>query len=893
MAYAQERIALWTRACRVAPGRSAGERPRADLRSPGELLRLDPRALRFHLGTALADLRVPVAVDAQLTALFAHAALDLFYLLCNRHRAGLREGEYDQLLLRDGFDPQALRGLSFAPPPSVAREGIRRAFNEAPELHPALDAGVVAGWIAQGRPGRVLLSALSTIFSRASEESAATPEPREPTPFLALLAMRAHFDSAMEPIRLVPLTPALARPLLGAVAAGLLVALRLALREANLPGDALALEAAAGPLPFLSGGKLLWGSALACYGAPFSEAPANLEAKSARLAKGETPDAIARTALLELAGRELALKAERAGALVVLRAELLASLRQWEVGRSPALQLDGLSQAQLFGLPGALERVMATPERRRELASRAAQAARSCTHELARAKMDAIAQAAEEWTEDHPARGWMPPQAAHKLVSQAISALAVDVAAERLLEQPARALAHRSGAESEEGLESERERGRLYWIGYSGQPILSARAGTPQMGHLFCDVKDFTKRTALLKEAVVADFLQREFYAPILTAAARHNHGAGHLGDKGGLYLNNLLGDAVSFSGDISALVELATEIRIALQSYARRLEGDASRDVVARSAQDIEARVGARRAVLEKQIASANAAIAQGTIDLESGEEPRTRLRVLKQELARLEDEREQELALVRGEKLDAGIFISYGAAPEVATFEDHVFGPIKVAIAEKINESARGTARNLLVRARIDSQLAAQRQRRPSASCPLSVFLAQPLSIPVSPDLEQQVRGALEIGDLDGAETLLHESVHSFVERLATEGASAGGGDIYNGGAALSEEALQAYLGARAREDLLVVRREAPVASLHGKLLERFVFPTQQLVLVMLVGRSSQELAELFVYSGRALFRGLEKTGGLAVYELIPRGSPFFSLLAEEHVGEWLDRE
>ena len=40
------------------------------------------------------------------------------------------------------------------------------------------------------------------------------------------------------------------------------------------------------------------------------------------------------------------------------------------------------------------------------------------------------------------------------------------------------------------------------------------------MGHLFCDVKDFTRRTAFLKEAVVADFLSREFYTPILTAAA-------------------------------------------------------------------------------------------------------------------------------------------------------------------------------------------------------------------------------------------------------------------------------------------------------------------------------------------------------------------------------------
>ncbi len=213
-------------------------------------------------------------------------------------------------------------------------------------------------------------------------------------------------------------------------------------------------------------------------------------------------------------------------------------------------------------------------------------------------------------------------------------------------------------------------------------------------------------------------------------------------------------------------------------------------------------------------------------------------------------------------------------------------------MAIAEKINESARGTARNGQVRARIDMLLQAARAQKQqlNVTCPLSVFLAQPLSIPVSPDLEHQVRGALELGDLDGAETLLRESVHSFVEHLASEGHTAGGGDIYNAGAALSEEALNAYLAARANEDLLVLRKELPVANLHPRLAEKFIFPQQHLSLVMLVGRSAQALVELFVFSGRALFRGLEKTGGLAVYEMVPRGSPFFSLLAEHHVGGWL---
>src|SRR2546428_10696590 len=104
---------------------------------------------------------------------------------------------------------------------------------------------------------------------------------------------------------------------------------------------------------------------------------------------------------------------------------------------------------------------------------------------------------------------------------------------------------------------------------------------------------------------------------------------------------------------------------------------------------------------------------------------------------MARLDDERAGEIALATGEKLEAGIFVSYGAAPEVATFEDHIFGQIKVSIAEKINESARGTARNAGVRARVDAILASERKRlgRPALACPLHVPGSQQLSMPLPP--------------------------------------------------------------------------------------------------------------------------------------------------------------
>jgi hypothetical protein len=884
VSYADERLALLPRL-----REAAGQRPLP------ELLRLDVRSLRFHLGTSLADLRVPVAIDPPLAAVFEHAARDLFFLLCTRHRSGLRESEYDQLLLLDGFDPQAVRPASFSPPSTVAAENVRRTFLEAPELHPALDCGVVAGWIAQGRPGRTLASALSTVLRRAQEESEQSPG-NEPTAYLVLLAMRSLCDQTMENLRRAPVGTQLARPLVGAVAAGLLLVLRLAAREAGLGADGkletLQAESALLPLPWLAEGRQLFGSFLNAYGVPFTEPPPRLDARVQQLLSGAPLDLIARELHADLVGSKEALqRAERTAAMAALRTELLAALRLFEAGRAPSLALEGLSLQQLYGLPGALERVLATADRRKELAVRAKTTAASAAGPVdhARQRYETIATAARDWHEDRPA-AWMRQGEALKLYLHAACALVVDLSIDRLLGGAARALGHRSGGESEDGLAAEHERGRVYLLSFGPRPILAAHASSRQMGHLFCDVKDFTKRTAFLKEAVVADFLQREFYTPILTAAAKHQHGAAHLGDKGGLYLNNLLGDAVSFSGDIESCVVLAGHIRDALDTYGRRLDGEANREVVARTVADIEARCRARRVLLEKSVASAEVALAKGTLDPESGEEPHSRLRVLRGELTRLEDEREAELSLITGEKLEAGIFISYGAAPEVSTWEDHVFGAIKVSIAEKINESARGTARNGGVKARIDSLLAhAQTAKDKVLPCPLQVFLSQPLSIPVPPDLEAQVRAAIDMGHLEGAESALHESVHAFVSRLARESALPAGGDIYNGGAALSEEALDAWLASRARFRT-VVRRDLEVTGLHPEIQAAFVFPLQHLQLVLVAETETGQLTDLFVYSGRALFKGLEKRGGLGVWELVPRRSPFAVMLGRLHLPQWL---
>jgi hypothetical protein len=876
--YAEERLDLIARLRKQTAGKPLAE-----------TMRLDGRSMRFNVGTSLADLRVPVHVDESLAEAIRGAVRDLFFLLCLRHRSSLRPNEYDRLLLLDGFDPRTARLPSFLPPASVTRDGVRKAFLEAPEMHPALDSGLVASWIGAGRPGRVLVGALNAVLKRALEEGTAE-ETKEPTSYLVLLALRGLSQHALEVLKDLPVSGPVGRMINGAVAAGLLLAVRLAVREANLSSFPQC-EAAALALPWAGGLRAVWGSGLQCYGMPFIEAVPRIDQHVAKVLQGGTAETVAREAASELTtSKELLRKAARQAGFARLRNELLQLLRMVEAGRAPTISIEGLTLAQLYQSPGALERVLTAPGTRKELAARAKSSGKGATNEPARVLLESIALAGREWKDEEPG-AWLPPESAMKAWASAVAALAVDGALDRALEQTEAQLIHRTGAESEGGLETQHEGGKLYLFTVEEKPILMGRTRSQQMGHLFCDMKDFTKRTAFLKETVVADFLSREFYGPILTAAARQAHGAAHLADKGGIYLNNLLGDAVSFSGDIVALLELADDIRHALGKYARRLESEAGSEEVAKTIAAVEEKFRARKEQLAAGLKSAQEALRRGTLDPLSGEEPSTRIAALHSQVQRLEDERESEISLATGEKLEAGIFISYGAAPEVATFEDHIFGQIKVSIAEKINESARGTARNYGVRSRVDAILAAERARlgRGDLICPLSVAVSQPLSMPIAADVELAMRRSVAMGDLDGAASALSGAVRDLVARLSQDTGGEDRGDIYNGGAAVSEEALKAYLESRGGEEIFV-RREVEVAALNPGIRGRFVFPMPTLKLVLGVSPAAQSLQELFVFVGRALFKGFEKQGGLGVYEMIAREHPFFQLLAQHHASEWL---
>jgi hypothetical protein len=238
--------------------------------------------------------------------------------------------------------------------------------------------------------------------------------------------------------------------------------------------------------------------------------------------------------------------------------------------------------------------------------------------------------------------------------------------------------------------------------------------------------------------------------------------------------------------------------------------------------------------------------------------------------EQARQVEERERALARARGEGLEAGVFISHGAAPLVVVIEDEVFGHNRVAIADKINESARGTARAWPARARADALLAAERRARtaPTMQHAWSVFIGQPLSLPVGQEAEEQALRAARAGDLQAGLRALANPVREALDAAAREPADRPG-DIYNSGTALSEEALQAFL-AEVEGHRIVRRVELAPEQVPAPLRAFFWYGAEPQSLVICFGEDGK-VRELFRRVGRAAFKGL---GGVTVWELCSDG-------------------
>ncbi len=820
----------------------------------GELVRFDPARLRFSLGTSLSDLRIPVQVAPDAVAIVRAAAAELAMLLATHHRHFVPADDLDRVFLADGYaslpTPAATLG------PSGGGADLRAAAQLGAAAHPALSGGILCAWMGPGGRGRSLTALFIESLRQAFAEMEAS-RGEEETPLIVALALFDELLATEERVRAVMPAPPVDRYLRAGTFTGLWIAARTGLARAwraagRAPGDPLLakLEAALSPGPLLGGRSTSLGGAT-LYGCELAAAVPRGDEIVARLAQGGDPDAaVGDIAQALAADEELSRRAEGAVAVARLRQMLLAAIAAAEAGGRGDAVTD---LRDLYSAPGALASACADDRARKELAARLD--AGAALGGEAGPSMEQARGALRGWRAREPAACvGLSREAARGEYALAAGAVACDAALERLIGPGRRALVARTGAEAEGGAEAEWEAGRLYRITARGGAILRTAVQRP-LAHLFADVKDFTRRTGLLGPAAMAEFLRTEFYRPILVAAKGFFAGMPHLADRGGIAVNNLLGDAISFSGDIEALVALAAEIRRLLLAYEARLAREVSSEALARQLAAIRARFEGELSRGAQALAAARAA---------GG--PRPQLARLQEEEARLRDERERALSRARGEGLEAGVFLSYGAAPVTVLIDDDVFGQNRVAIAEKINESARGTARAAAARARADAALAAERAARSDVRLAhaWSVFIEPPLAIAIPPELERAAVAAARAGDLPGALRALAGPVRDAIERAARAGGDEPG-DIYNSGAALSDEALESFLAAvkSARK----VRRVAlDPAEVPAELRARWFFGTARLELVATFLPDGRP-AELFRRAGRASFKGL---GSVVVWEL-----------------------
>ena len=826
-------------------------------------LRLDPQRLRFSLGTSLAEVSVPIEVSSDAASIVRGSGVELALLLTSHHRRFVAGDDLDRLILREDY--AALPVVQAALSPSTGGPDLRSAVQLGPALHPALTGGVVSAWMGKGGRGRSLVALWIELLRQAFVEMGET-RGRERTPLLVVLALsQASAASAADMQGALPSAP-LDRYFRAGALAGMWLAARTGLfrawretgREAKDP-LALQLEAAISPVTFLGGRAGALAGGVTLYGLELSAGVPRADDLLVRLSAGGGAEEAASEILSSLkAEHDLGRRAEAAVALAALR-DLLSDGLSAAEGGGPRSALD--SVRDLLCGPGALSAAFADEAGRRELQGVLSELSPKGKEEpLGRA-----AAAVRSWRQKDPGAALGISRAsAHAEYAAAASSLLADVTLDRVAGVARRAFSFRTGREAEGGSEAQWELGRLYRLSARGGRILRAPSDR-RTAHLFTDVKDFTRRTALLGEAAMAEFLRREFYGPILTAAQEHFSGMDHLADRGGVSLNALLGDAISFCGRIDAMVDLAKMVRGHMASYALRLAREVSSEVVARQIAVIEqaqaAALSEARAARERAEALLTAeragteghAVAQATLARARTEEER------------LSAERERALSRARGEALEAGTFISYGSEPLVVVIEDEVFGRNRVAIAEKINEAARGTARAPSARSRADAALKRERARRGNPELPhaFSVFIGRPFGLALGPEAEEEAVSAWREGDGARAMRLLSGPAREAL-RAASQDDPDEPADIYNSGAALSEEALEVFLAevGRARD---VRRLTVPPERIPEELKARWFFGEGPQDLVV-CGRGNR-VEEMFRRVGRASFKGL---GGVVVWEL-----------------------
>lgn len=885
--------------------------------------------LRLSVGETLSSLKVPFATSPALTNAVTGGLTELISLAKLRHQAIVDPAEIEALTLSDETPSYPLRRQSFHVEPEGGSVPLaERIVLAAMPVDPWLDAGLLRTWLVGPVPseeaptgpqprGRQLLAQLQGACRKAFLEERGLVR-TEPTTYLNQLALLRFllpvwytavdelpdgaFRSRFELAAAVALHAVFDELVTAAFENPVLVdSTQIDVRAEYL------LKTSVSPLSFLRDPDSAVESSVNPYGFGLEFHDALEEHWSGvDLLRTDLDKTVDETTAY-LSG-ELVADAVESTWVAEVRRHMLEVLS----GEGDELSDVGRQLASLAADPVGVRRTTMSRSARGQLLLQLEKAAKRAKAPERYAALEEHIAAADQIRKD-PSRAFGRTVVAESLVREMVRAGAVfelDRATREIVNKNAVLLSDRRLEGKTAAVSAEYEAGALYRIAGDDQPMLRASA-TREEGHLFIDLKDFTRKTHSLKEVNMADFLKNEFYGPVL-AVARDL-----VGERGpqSLSLNNLLGDAISFSGDVRSLVEFAEKTQDLLGAYLAKIRARTPKDVVQGELARLKERyrtekkrLAEKRTRLEKILRELSQQFGKAAKESTSvfavgggllGEVTRATNELYKveerdQALEREVAEREEFLL---GAELTAGVFISFGAPASMVKIGDPVFGEVKVAIAEKINEAARGTARNPEVKRRLDQLVrAAKGESGTAREYPFRVYIDKIWRIPVPTELSARFRRIVDHKDVEGARRFFGEVAERAAKEFADaadKGSLAASGlgatqDLYNAGIAISEEALGAYQAAT-HERFQFFAKEIEVAELGKEFLDRFVFDAPRIRLVFVAARGGSRPRHVFRHAGSMVFRGFEQATAKAVYELVHTADPFWRLLVDRFFGPW----
>ncbi len=446
-----------------------------------------------------------------------------------------------------------------------------------------------------------------------------------------------------------------------------------------------------------------------------------------------------------------------------------------------------------------------------------------------------------------------------------------------------------------DALQQEYKNGRLYRFSYDSlDPLSTLEQG--EEGQLFIDMKDFTKKTLKVKEIAMAEFMKDNFYMPIIIAASKYGAGSDLYEQEGGVRLNNLPGDAAIFSGSALNLFSLAGDIQQVLRQYSDKLGKKLPRV----NEEYVLHEINVKYEKLRSELAGKKTVLQERTSRGDKAAEDEL-YKVIAEE-HKVEGRYRDELENAIKSEMAAGLFITFGTKAEIMLMDGKGFcGTVTVAIGEKINEAARGTDRNSLVRAKLEMLLDKERVRTGNKKLkyPFDLYIDKIYRFRVPSEVDGGIN-TLEkrAGEVDkrGLATQVANEFFAELKRLGTGVPTSAlkslesSVDIYNKGQAISEEALRAYIKETKGVKLFFTRR-IKTSELDPAFAKVFFLPMSVLELQFAYeSKDGLTTVDCFVKSGEVVFKGFEAKKPTVVYEIVDKSGQFYRMITEKYFNSWL---